>query len=148
MILERVTHIAADRERVFAFFGDPGNLERLTPPWLGFEIVSCPEARLRQGDRIEYRIRLFGVPVTWVTRIVSWHDGVSFEDLQEKGPYAFWLHVHSFEDAEGGVRMSDRVEYRVPFGLVGWWAAGWWVRRRLDEIFDYRERAICEAFGA
>ena len=69
------------------------------------------------------------------------------EDLQEKGPYAYWLHRHSFESVEGGVRMTDRVEYRLPFGAPGWWIAGWWVRRRLDEIFDYRERIIHEVFG-
>lgn len=138
--------IPAELGEVFAFFGDPRNLERITPRWLGFEIVSLPEGTLSEGDRIAYRIRLFGVPVRWVTRIVSWRDGRSFEDLQESGPYSHWLHLHEFEAVEGGVRMTDRVEYRVPFGMVGWWVAGWWVKRRLDEIFDYRAQVIREVF--
>lgn len=147
VILERVTHIRADRARVFEFFGNPENLARITPPWLGFTIVSAPRRSLQEGDRIEYLIRLTGVRVRWVTRIVSWNEGESFEDLQEKGPYAYWLHLHTFEDVEGGVRMTDRVEYRVPFGIVGRLVAGWWVDRRVSEIFDYRERAIQEVFG-
>jgi len=147
MVLERVTRITGPLNEVFDFFGDPRNLERITPPWLGFEIVSVPEGRLKAGDRITYRIRLFGVPVTWVTRIVSWNEGRSFEDLQEKGPYAHWLHLHQFETVEEGVIMTDRVEYRVAFGVIGWWVAGWWVKRRLDEIFDYRERVIRRIFG-
>jgi len=146
MVLERVTRITAGLDDVFEFFGDPRNLERITPTWLGFEILSMPRGTLKQGDRITYRIRLFGVPVTWVTRIVSWNPGRSFEDLQEKGPYAFWLHLHLFEAVDGGVRMTDRVEYRVPFGRLGWLIAGWWIRRRLDEIFDYREAVIQDAF--
>jgi len=146
MVLERVTRITAGLDDVFEFFGDPRNLERITPPWLGFEIVSMPEGTLKQGHRITYRIRLFTFPVTWVTRIVSWKPGRSFEDLQEKGPYAFWLHLHTFEEVEGGVWMTDRVEYRTPFGRLGWWVAGWWGKRRLDEIFDYREAVIQDVF--
>ena len=147
MVLERVTRITAPLDEVFEFFGEPRNLERITPPWLGFEIVSMPDGVLKQGDRIEYRIRLFGIPVRWVTRIVSWRENESFEDLQERGPYAYWLHLHRFEEVDGGIRMTDRVEYRLPFGMLGWWVAGWWVRRRLDEIFDYRSRVIQEAFA-
>jgi ligand-binding SRPBCC domain-containing protein len=43
--------------------------------------------------------------------------------------------------------MTDRVEYRVPFGALGWLVAGWWVRRRLEDIFDYRARVIREVFA-
>lgn len=146
MVLERVTRITADPEEVFGFFADPRNLERITPRWLGFEIVDAPGRTLRRGDRIVYRIRLFGARLTWVTRIVSWNEGRSFEDLQERGPYAYWLHLHEFARETGGVRMTDRVEYRLPLGTLGQFVGGWWVRRRLDEIFDYRQRVIEEIF--
>jgi hypothetical protein len=146
MVLERTTLIPAPIDRVFAFFADPRNLGRLTPQWMGFRIIAAPARELRQHDEVEYRIRLLGIPVRWVTQIVSWHHERSFEDLQKKGPYAFWLHLHEFEEVDGGVRMRDRVEYRVPFGALGWLLAGWWVAPKLREIFDFRTRAIAEAF--
>jgi ligand-binding SRPBCC domain-containing protein len=146
MLLERTTFIPAPIDRVFAFFSDPRNLSRLTPSSLGFTILSAPLRELRQGDEIEYRIRVMGIPVRWVTLIVSWHPGRSFEDLQKKGPYAFWLHLHEFTEVEGGVRMVDRVEYRVPFGAIGWFFAGWFVGPQLKQIFDFRTKAMAEIF--
>ena len=146
MVLERTTLIPAPIERVFSFFADPRNLERLTPPWLGFRIIAAPGRELRQHDEVEDRIRLLGVPVRWVTQIVSWRHGRSFEDLQTKGPYAFWLHLHEFEEVDGGVRLHDRIEYRLPMGAIGWFVAGWWVGPRLQQIFDFRATAIAEVF--
>lgn len=146
MLLERTTFIPAPIDRVFAFFSDPRNLARLTPSSLGFTILSAPMRELQQGDEIEYRIRVIGIPVRWVTQIVSWHHGRSFEDLQKKGPYAFWLHLHEFTEVEGGVRMVDRIEYRVPFGALGWLATGWFIAPQLKQIFDFRTKAMEEIF--
>ncbi|MBI2214538.1 MAG: SRPBCC family protein [Acidobacteria bacterium] len=146
MLLERTTFIPATIDRVFAFFSDPRNLARLTPSSLGLTVLSAPMRELRQGDEVEYRIRVMGIPVRWVTQIVSWHHGRSFEDLQKKGPYAFWLHLHEFTEVEGGVRMVDRIEYRVPFGALGWAVTGWFVGPRLQRIFDFRTIAMAEVF--
>ena len=146
MVLERMTLIPAPIDRVFAFFADPRNLGRITQAWLGYKLISAPGRELRQGDEVECRIRLLGIPVQWVTQIVAWHHGRSFEDLQTKGPYAFWLHLHEFEEVDGGVRMRDRIEYRVPMGGLGWLLAGWWVGPRLCQVFDFRTRAIAELF--
>jgi hypothetical protein len=75
--LHRETFLPAPREQVFAFFSDPQNLARITPPSLGFSIVERPERTLRAGDRIRYHIRLFGIRIGWTTRITDWVDGVS-----------------------------------------------------------------------
>lgn len=112
-----------------------------------FEIVATPASRLREGDRIEYRIRIFGVPQTWVTRITRWEENAAFADLQERGPYRYWLHTHLFRETRGGVEMEDLVEYELPFGWIGAIAAGWLVRRELRKIFDYRAAAIASIFS-
>ena len=145
-ILERESLIPAPRGAVFAFFGDPANLARITPPSLGFTIVDAPARTLRAGDRIRYRIRIAGIPVTWVTHITEWVEGTRFVDEQERGPYRLWRHEHLLDDAPGGTRMRDRVEYELPFGKAGAALGGWWVRRSLATIFDFRERAIREVF--
>lgn len=145
--LERETVIAAPRNVVFEFFGDPHNLARITPRSLGFEIVDAPERRLRAGDRIRYRIRLLGIPLPWVSRISEWREGTSFVDEQERGPYRRWRHEHTLAASRHGVVMRDRVEYELPFGALGRLVAGWWVRRNLERIFDYRAGVIREIFG-
>ena len=147
MILERLTTVEAPLERVFQFFSDPRNLGKITPPAMGFQIVSAPDRALREGDRIEYKIKVLGVPLRWVTLITSWRENESFSDFQEKGPYRRWLHTHTFRAVGGGTEMRDRVEYELPLGWAGELAAGWFIRLQLRGIFDYRAKAIHAEFG-
>ena len=147
MILERDTTVDAPLEKVFEFFSDPRNLGKITPPAMGFQIVSAPDRALAEGDRIEYRIKVLGLPLRWVTLITTWRQNESFSDLQEKGPYRRWLHTHTFRASGGKVQMHDRVEYELPLGWLGQLAAGWFIRRQLQAIFDYRAQAIHNAFG-
>ena len=90
-------------ESVFPFFADAGNLEAITPGWLGFAIVSPRPIEMRAGALIEYRLRLHGVPVSWLTRIEEWEPGLRFVDAQLTGPYKLWHHTHEFApDGAGG----------------------------------------------
>lgn len=146
MQLHRTTRIAAGIEEVFGFFSDPKNLGAITPPEMGFQILASPDRALQAGDRITYRIRVNGVPLTWVTLITEWVPNRKFTDVQEKGPYAKWEHTHSFEETDGGVLMTDIVDYELPLAPLGRIFAGWWVRRQLAGIFDYRERVITRRF--
>ena len=144
--LERETFVPAPRTEVFAFFSDPVNLARITPHTLGFEIVEAPRRTLRRGDRIRYRIRILGIPLPWTSKIAEWKPGSSFVDEQERGPYRRWRHEHVLRDSNSGTLMIDRVDYELPLGLLGRMFGGWWVRRNLRHIFDYRARAISEIF--
>ena len=145
--LEQTQRIAAPPERVFPFFSDPANLARLTPPWLNFRIAGEPLDRIAEGVRIEYRIRWMRLRLRWVTRITRWNPPSGFQDVQEKGPYRTWVHTHAFRAVEGGVAMSDRVDYELPFGPLGRIAHALVVRRQLRRIFDFRRKAIEEIFG-
>ena len=133
-------------DEAFAFFGDARNLEAITPPWLGFRIVSAPPV-LEAGSLIEYRLSLHRVPVSWRTRIEVWEPGRRFVDLQLRGPYALWEHTHGFEAVDGGTLLTDVVRYRLPLGPLGAVAHALVVRRDLDRIFDYRREAIARTFG-
>lgn len=145
-VLERETFVPAARAEVFAFFSDPHNLARITPPSLGFEVVEAPPAPLRAGVQIRYRIRVLGLPLRWTSLISEWREGTYFVDEQLRGPYKRWRHEHTLRDIDGGVMMSDRVEYELPFGVFGALFGGWWVRRDLDRIFAFRASAIREIF--
>jgi ligand-binding SRPBCC domain-containing protein len=145
-VLEREQFIAAPRDEVFRFFEDPRNLARITPRWLDFRITGMDSLPLRPGFQIRYRIRWLGLSLPWVTRITEYESPQRFVDVQEKGPYCFWRHEHVFEEAEGGTLMRDRVQYALPFGILGSVAHGLIVSRQLRRIFDYRARRIARMY--
>jgi ligand-binding SRPBCC domain-containing protein len=148
MILERTTIINAPLERVFDFFCRPENLALLTPPAVRFEIRERPAGPMEAGSRMAYRIRVAGIPLNWVSRITAWNPGRSFIDAQVSGPFRKWVHTHTFTARGSSVEMGDRVEYELPFGILGRLVAGWFVRRQLQGIFGYREKKIREIFAS
>src|SRR5215831_7950202 len=136
-VLHTSTSIAAPIDDVFGFFSDPRNLALLTPPSMRFAIVDDVPV-LRLDARIRYRIRIGGIRVNWLTRIVRWDPVRGFVDVQESGPYAFWWHEHVFREDDASTVMEDRVYYTPPFGVVGR-AANWvFVAPSLRRIFRYR----------
>ncbi|QOI99417.1 MAG: SRPBCC family protein [Phycisphaeraceae bacterium] len=145
--LHREQFIPLPREFVFPFFADAGNLERITPPFLQFSILTPRPIDMRAGALIDYRIRLRGLPIRWRTLISTWQPPFRFVDEQVKGPYLLWRHEHTFEPAPGGTRCTDRVDYRIPGGPLAPILHRLIVRRDLERIFDYRARALADVFA-
>jgi ligand-binding SRPBCC domain-containing protein len=142
-VLEREQRIPGPPERVFPFFEDAHNLEAITPPFLGFRVVTPAPIAMREGARIEYRLKLHGVPVRWRTTIEQFDPPHMFVDRQTSGPYRLWHHTHVFEpDGRGGTIMRDRVRYALPLGPLGSIAHVLLVRRDLRRIFDYRQAKV------
>lgn len=145
--LERSQIIAFPRDEVFGFFEDPRNLAKITPKWMGFEIVEIDELPIKPGFRIVYRIKWAGIGLKWVTTITDYDAPNGFADVQTKGPYKNWKHEHTFEDAGDGRTLTrDRVRYEMPFGILGAIAHRLVVARQLRRIFGYRARRIGELF--
>jgi ligand-binding SRPBCC domain-containing protein len=126
---------------VFRFFGDASNLERITPPELRFRIVTPQPIAMGQGTLIDFRLRLFGMPLLWKTRISVWEPPHRFVDEQLSGPYHTWIHTHRFTRVQGTTLMEDVVLYRLPLWPLGE-AAYPLVRLELNRIFGFRRRAI------
>jgi ligand-binding SRPBCC domain-containing protein len=146
--LERTQVIPRPRDEVFAFFSDASNLQRITPAFVGFEVLTPGPLVIEAGTRIDYRLKLYGVPVRWETRIETFVPGVSFTDVQLSGPYRRWHHLHAFVDIPGGTRMDDTVDYELPLGVLGEIARKLFVARSLEKIFDYRAQQIGAMFGS
>lgn len=144
--LERQQLIAAPRAQVFEFFSRAENLEKLTPPFLKFRILTPVPIEMKTDQLIEYRIGLGGVPIHWLTRISDWQPPQRFVDEQLRGPYRYWHHTHEFREIDGGTSMRDRVEYELPLGALGQLAHALAVQRLLKRIFDYRWEAVRRAF--
>jgi ligand-binding SRPBCC domain-containing protein len=113
-------------------------LERITPPFLRFSVITPPPIAMQEGATIDYRLSLLGVPFKWRTLIERYQRGETFTDTQTKGPYQLWRHTHSFEDTPTGTRMLDRVEYKLPLYGLGTLAHALFVRRTLKRVFDFR----------
>ena len=140
-VLERTQVVPFELEEAFAFFADARNLERITPPWLRFQIVEAPE-QLEPGARLRYRLRLFGVPIRWRTEIVEWTPPRGFVDRQRRGPFLLGEHAHRLRAVEGGTEIYDHVRYRLFLGPLGDVIRSLLVRGWVEGIFDYRAEAV------
>jgi ligand-binding SRPBCC domain-containing protein len=144
-IFRRVQSLPRPPAEVFQFFETPENLARLTPPSLGFEILTPSPIAMRAGALIDYCVRPLGFPQRWTTLIESYDPPRRFTDVQLRGPYSFWHHTHTFEAEGAGTRMTDEVRYVLPFGPFGAPAAPW-VESQLKKIFDYRAETVAAFF--
>ncbi len=145
--LVRVQRLRRPRREVFAFFADAANLEALTPAFLAFHIESALPIEMRPGAIIDYRLKLYGVPVRWRTVIESYEPDERFVDTQARGPYRVWHHEHRFRDTEdGGTEMTDDVHYDLPLAPLGRIVHPL-VRRSLRRVFDHRHAVIEQRFG-
>ena len=148
-VLCREQRLPGTPDEVFPFFADAHNLEAITPPWLAFRLVTPAPIAMRAGALIEYRLRLHGIPVAWLTRIEEWSPGVRFVDAQLAGPYALWHHTHEFRpDGPDATVMRDTVRYAMPLWPLGEVAHALLVRRDLERIFDFRGAEVARRVTA
>ena len=142
-VLKSEQRLPGTPAEVFPFFADARNLEAITPSWLSFRVTTPLPVEMRAGALIEYRLRLHGIPIAWLTRIEDWLPGVRFVDQQLAGPYRLWHHTHEFEpDGQGGTVMRDTVRYALPFWPLSEVAHALLVRRDLAAIFEFRRAEV------
>jgi ligand-binding SRPBCC domain-containing protein len=134
-------------EEVFGFFSRAANLELLTPEWLHFRILSIDPQPIRRNTRISYALRVHGLSVRWTRAIVEWEPPHRFVDVQIRGPYKLWRHVHLFRAQGDHTRVTDEVLYALPLGVLGRIAHRLMVRSDVEKIFAYREAKVAALFG-
>ena len=140
--------VPATINEVWDFISSPKNLKEITPGYMGFDIMSKDlPGKMYPGMIISYKVRpLLGIPMTWVTEITQVVEKRYFVDEQRVGPYALWHHQHFIEPHENGVMMTDIVSYKPPMGFLGSLANAMIIRRQLESIFAYREKALKKRF--
>ncbi len=146
--IKREQFVPRPISQVFPFFSDAHNLERITPGFLRFRILTPAPIIMGTGTIIDYRLHILGIPQRWRTRIELFEPPRMFVDLQTDGPYAYWRHLHEFEETAEGSMIRDQVEYEMPFGFLGTLTHFLLVRHMLDRIFDFRCDSINKIFGS
>ena len=148
--LDFTQKINAPRATAWAFFSNPANLSRITPPGMSFKTLT-PDlpASIHPGLMITYSVKpMLGIPMKWLTEITHVREGDYFVDEQRIGPYSIWHHEHWFEDAAPGqTLMRDKITYVLPLGHLGNLVHPFLVKPQLDNIFAYRRLAVQEIFG-
>ena len=141
--LQREQHVPRALERIFPFFERPENLALITPPELGFRLLTPSPVSMEQGRVIDYTIRLFGVPVRWRSLISTYDPPHCFVDEQLQGPYSFWHHTHRFLKRGSGTLLRDEVRFALPLYLPPPLEAlvrQGGIEPMLNRIFDYRRQ--------
>jgi hypothetical protein len=142
----RKTIIKRPLEEVFQFFSKAENLNLLTPPELSFKILTPLPIKMQAGTLIDYRIKLNGIPFNWRTEISTWKVNECFVDQQLKGPYKIWHHTHSFTALKEGTLMIDEVKYLSPGWILEPLIEKFFIKKKVEGIFDYRNSKLKEIF--
>jgi uncharacterized protein (TIGR01777 family) len=146
-LLKHESMLDAPIDEVVPFFSRAENLGVLTPPWMGFAVLTPTPIPMAEATEIDYRIALGPVSMRWKTVIDAWDAGQRFVDSQARGPYRSWWHEHSFEPVGDRTRMVDRVWYSPPLGFLGRIAHWAFIESTLTRIFAYRSERVSLRFG-
>ena len=138
--------ISASLEEVFRFFSRAENLERITPPWLRFKILSPLPIKMKAGTIIDYRLSLYKLPVHWQTEISLWDPPNRFIDRQRQGPYKNWIHEHTFIAVDDGCLIRDLVQYELHGAFLSPLINRLFVRKDIQRIFAHRTKIIESIF--
>ncbi|MDC3259367.1 SRPBCC family protein [Flavobacteriaceae bacterium] len=146
--LETVQKLPISQKEAWDFLSDPKNLKRITPDYMGFEILSGAADEMYAGQIIQYLVTpVMNIPTKWVTEITHVDEGNYFVDEQRFGPYSLWHHKHFLKPIPNGVEMVDIIDYKIPLGILGQLVHPILVAPKLKEIFEYRKQALIELYG-
>ena len=146
--LEREQVVNTSLAEAWSFLRDPSNLNKITPDDLDFQIITPIPSVMYNGLLIEYKIKipLFGER-QWIAEIKHIREFHSFVDEQRVGPYSFWYHYHELNEVEHGVRLIDRVYYKIPWSFAGRLLHVLVIKKTLNRIFDYRSKQLAKMFA-
>jgi ligand-binding SRPBCC domain-containing protein len=146
--LRRQQLLPVTLQQAWQFFATPANLNAITPPDMDFKVLGQLPETMYQGQFIMYTIKpVLNIPFKWVTEITHINEPFYFVDEQRTGPYHIWHHEHHFKAVDNGVLMTDILHYDIGKWVLGSIAGALFVHKKVEQIFDYRYRALEKHFG-
>lgn len=142
--ISREQFLPVSIEDAWSFFSNPHNLKKITPVYMDFQMLNKETpSKIFSGLKINYKVKpMLGIPLHWETLIEDVNEPYSFTDTQTKGPYSIWRHKHTFTKVEGGTKMEDHVEYKLPLGLFGKAIHELIIKKQLEDIFEFRSKTL------
>lgn len=136
--------IKAAPDRVFAFHELPDAFQRLMPPWEKAKIIQPPTS-LEVGVRVIIEITVLGlVKQKIIAEHTKYEPPRMFEDTLIQSPFKSWRHQHIVKPHAEGAILLDEIEYELPLGLLGRFAAPFAVVPKLRKMFEYRHKVTKE----
>ena len=135
--------------RVWQFYTDVKHLEIITPKELELRIINCTTQKLTQGTGIWFE----GKIMTTSFKKSQWHSKITYlkpyeyVDEMLKGPFKKWKHLHKFhsvDDEKQETKVIDKVEFELPYNMVGKLFEGY-AYRQLYKVFEHRKAATTKA---
>lgn len=139
-VFERSVEVGAPADEMWRFHLDTRNAPIISPAAATFLAIEG-DFPVTEGGVVHLTVKQPPMPIAqrWRVRIAEIVENRLVVDVAEKSPFAAWRHEHRFEDlGEGRTRMTDHVEYRLPFGPIGRLVDRLFVRRQLDGMFAER----------
>jgi len=137
------SHVRASAEEVFAWHQQPAAFQRLQPPWEKVEVIH-KEGGIQDGDRVTLKAYIGPFSTRWMVKHYDFIPPKQFCDLQVKGPFRYWKHIHGFRSqGDGTSYLRDTLNYALPFGLPGYLMGKRMIRRRLEKLFRFRHSITC-----
>lgn len=130
-------------EEIFQYHACIDNICRLVPGYIKLSIIDAP-CYLKLKDEIKLKVSMYHVPFYWESTIIDYEQNVRFTDSLRKGPFSLWKHYHLFEPHQQGTLMTDRIEYKLPFSVLGEFANYFIVKDELERIFTTRHKKALE----
>ena len=148
------TQIPVSQQELYDWHASGSAFSRLAPPWEQIEIIEWKGGvqtqhkeswkqfgDISEGAQVILRTKVGPIWQKMHAKHTAHKKPEMFTDVMLKGPFAHWEHNHRFVHVDGKNSMlDDEIEYRLPLSPVSDWIAGWFVRRKLEKMFQYRHR--------
>lgn len=114
--------VKAPLSKVATFHYQPASLGAITPRLIRVQWHHTP-LDMSKGGKMDFTLWAGPLPINWVLKIEETSEG-GFTDRQLNGPFASWVHRHSFLRVDGQTtQIIDQISFKLkphPFwGLVG-----------------------------
>ncbi|WP_404422686.1 TIGR01777 family oxidoreductase [Nibricoccus sp. IMCC34717] len=142
IVFEKAVRIDRPTQEVFSWLERPGALERLCPPWEKVRVVRT-DGSLKDGSQVEIESIVCGIRQRWLVEHRDYQEDVQFRDVQLKGPFPHWEHLHRVESGRPSeTEHSDRIVYRAPGGPLAPLVSKYLIQGKLTRMFRYRHAVM------
>ncbi len=141
------TKLPVPVEEAFEWHERPGAFERLLPPFMATKLIDC-DSGLQLDAHVHFRIMLLGeMGIDCIHKLTDVQKNKSFTDVQVKGPFSSWKHLHNFRKVdEHHTVIEEIIQYTLPVESILGHLVNNKIAKRLSRLFNYRQQILKNDF--